>query len=111
MPRAPKKCGHRDCEQRSTTTYCPTHTALHAKRANTTQRGYGAEHQKLARIAKQTMPDGTPCCRCQQPMRREQRLTLDHDDNRALYRGLAHKHCNDVAGGMRSHTAIARHPG
>jgi hypothetical protein len=102
MPRAPKKCGHIDCTERVTggTTYCPTHTAEQQRRDNTTDRGYGHQHQQARQAALQALRDGTPCIHCGQPMYRSQNLDLDHTADRTAYRGLAHRRCNRRVGSL-----------
>lgn len=73
------------------------------RRANTTQRGYGSQHQALRR-ALLPRAYGTPCSRCGLPMLPGQELDLDHDDNdRSLYRGFSHSECNRQAGGRKRH--------
>lgn len=81
-------------------TYCPTHAAEQQRRANTTVRGYGWEHQKVRDEAMRTLI-GTPCTRCGEPVLAGQALALDHTDDRTGYLGLAHRHCNNVAGSRK----------
>lgn len=100
MPRAPKKCGHRGCEHRGTNRYCPTHTAEHQRRANTTQRGYGWQHQQHRAAAIANLQPGQPCARCHQPLLPGQPLADDHNNDRTGYLGLSHAHCNNQAGAM-----------
>jgi hypothetical protein len=101
MPRAPKKCGRTGCEVRVVgVAYCPIHLAETQQRANTTARDYGANHQRARRQALATLIDGTPCPRCGLPMDHSQPLDLDHTDDRAGYRGLAHRRCNARAGAL-----------
>lgn len=70
---------------------------------NTTQRGYGAEHQALRRAAIRQLKanPGQPCPRCTQPMYADQALHLDHTDDRTGYLGLSHAVCNLSAGGRK----------
>lgn len=67
---------------------------------STTARGYGWPHQQARADAIKRMRDGTPCTRCGQPMHRAESklIDLDHTDDRAGYRGLAHARCNRQAG-------------
>lgn len=81
-------------------TYCDEHTAEQQRRANTTARGYGHQHQKARDEAMRTLL-GTPCTRCSEPVLAGQALALDHTDDRTGYLGLAHRHCNDVAGARK----------
>ena len=69
-------------------------------RAGTTARGYGYGHQKARAAALGALIDGAPCGRCGGPMWRAQarHLDLDHTEDRAGYRGLAHRKCNRSAG-------------
>jgi hypothetical protein len=71
-----------------------------ATKASTTGRGYGWKHQQARADAIRNMQDGAACSRCGRPMRRSQAglLDLDHTDDRAGYRGLAHRTCNRRAG-------------
>lgn len=102
MPRAPKKCGRTTCEERVTgRRYCDIHTAEHQARANTTARGYGADHQTQRRDALRAFTPGQPCSRCSEPMHDPTRLDLDHTDSRTGYLGLAHRHCNARAGARK----------
>ena len=101
MPRAPKACGHHGCHARVTgKPYCTVHTAEQQVRANTTQRGYGIAHQRTRTHALRDLRPGQPCHLCGKPMWPHQRLDLDHTTDRTAYRGLAHAHCNAVAGAI-----------
>lgn len=64
------------------------------RRPSTTERGYGADHQRIRRRALEELIEGTPCPRCQEPMTRDQALDLDHTDDRSGYLGLSHAACN-----------------
>lgn len=68
--------------------------------AKTTERGYGADHQRL-RAATIDQAYGQPCTRCGQPMVKGQPLDLDHDDDRSGYRGFSHRSCNRQAGAIK----------
>lgn len=70
---------------------------------NTSQRGYGAQHQaaRRAALAQLKANPGQPCSRCSQPMYPGQALHLDHTDDRAGYLGLSHAACNLSAGGRK----------
>lgn len=87
-------------------------------RANgtTTQRGYGAEHQRLrrqwaARIAK----GGVSCSRCGTLLQPGMPFDLDHADDRRSYRGPSCPACNRAAPRMRMaalrRRPVERHPG
>lgn len=84
------------------------------RRGTTTQRGYGAPHQRARRQLKAAMRDGDPCCRCGLPMYRWQ-LELGRNDMRGidadhhaqaralggpLPDALAHRRCNRRAGAV-----------
>jgi hypothetical protein len=77
----------------------PSVSRARSKRG-TTERGYGWTHQKARQRAVRDLRDGQPCPRCGQAMWRSQAklLDLDHTDDRAGYRGLAHRACNRRAG-------------
>lgn len=69
---------------------------------STTQRGYGSPHRQAREAALEDLRryDGQPCHHCTKPMwyAARARLDLDHTDDRAGYRGLAHASCNRRAG-------------
>lgn len=70
----------------------------------TTARGYGHDHQRMRARLLRDMSDGDPCCRCGEPMYREQDLDADHYSQPRAFGGelpdaLAHRSCN------RSHGA------
>lgn len=73
---------------------------------STTARGYGYDHQKLRR-ALLPYAYGTPCPHygidplCTGLMQPGQHLDLDHTDDRAGYRGMAHATCNRRAGARK----------
>lgn len=106
MPRAPKICGHPDCLTRGIGTYCPVHTALHQRRANTTGRGYGWNHQQARTTAAATFTPGQPCARCGKPLWTLPAADMGHTDDRTAYRGLEHATCNRRAAAQskRHHT-------
>lgn len=60
--------------------------------------GYGGQHQAIRRALLPTAV-GQICCRCGRPITAGQAVDLDHTDDRAGYRGLAHSRCNRSAGG------------
>lgn len=66
-------------------------------RVSTAARGYGYGHERLRKALLPTAY-GKPCGRCGEPMLRGQPLDLDHTDDRAGYRGMAHAACNRSAG-------------
>lgn len=84
------------------------------RRGNTTQRGYGAPHNRKAAELKAGLRDGQPCCRCGGPMYRWQLALGANDpggidaDHRARARvlggalpdALAHRSCNRRAGAI-----------
>lgn len=67
---------------------------------NTTQRGYGYQHQQI-REAVLDEAYGKPCHLCGQIMRPDQALHLDHDIDRRGYRGMTHADCNRRDGAKR----------
>lgn len=79
-------------------------------RGSTTARGYGWAHQQARAKAIRNMHDGDPCSRCGGPMYRSEAksLQLDHTDDRAAYRGLAHALCNLQAGQAKAMASRAK---
>lgn len=71
---------------------------------NTTDRGYGSEHQRIRARMVRAMRPGTICVRCGQPMYKWQRLQLGHGEVPASQGGkgerLEHGVCNESAGGL-----------
>lgn len=65
-------------------------------RKSTTERGYGAEHQRLRREwAKKVAAGGVSCARCGLPIEPGTRWDLAHDPmDRSRYWGAEHARCN-----------------
>jgi hypothetical protein len=92
----------------------------YAAKGTTTQRGYGASHQRLLRTLLARWRPGDPCARCGQPMlqrwtvnadgRRASAIELGHTDDRRGYTGLEHRACNRRDGQAKT-TAIMRQRG
>jgi hypothetical protein len=69
---------------------------------NTTNAGWGSEHQKARKAAAARHNPHDPCTRCRQPLGPMGRwLHYDHTDDRLGYLGFAHARCNSVAGARR----------
>lgn len=100
----------------------PGHTCAHIRvlglmpsSGNTSERGYGPEHQREAARLKAQLRDGDLCCRCSQPMYRWQ-LEVERNDVRGIdadhWRNrkpqppdaLAHRRCNRRAGAVHGNT-------
>jgi len=63
----------------------------------TTQRGYGASHQRLRRQwAARVKAGGVCCCLCGRQILPWEPWALDHDFDRTRYRGVAHRYCNST---------------
>jgi hypothetical protein len=61
---------------------------------------YGGEHQATRRALLSVAGPADPCWRCGRPLGPDpSKVHLDHTDDRAGYAGLAHKRCNEQAGG------------
>lgn len=63
-------------------------------RGNTTQRGYGSQHQQARDQYLAAWQPGDACAHCGEPMLTSQGLDLAHTEDRTGYRGLAHAECN-----------------
>lgn len=74
-------------------------------RGNTTERGYGNNHQKLRATVKLEVDAGNATCwRCTQPISPTEPWHLGHDDNdRTKYNGPEHVRCNVGAPRRTSH--------
>lgn len=106
MPRALKVCAQPGCATPTAKSYCTQHTRERDKaRGTTTQRGYGAAHQRARQQAKPAVEAGQVlCARCRQPIAPGEPWQLDHsDEDRTKYLGPSHKLCNLSAAGKRSH--------
>lgn len=77
------------------------------KPGSTTQRDYGAAHQRMRKAMLPSMP-GSPCTRCGRTLQAGDDVHLDHDDqDRGKYLGFAHARCNLVAGAVKGNRARA----
>lgn len=78
---------------------------------NTTQRGYGAPHQRIRKHYEALVRSGKAICwRCDLPIAPDAKWDLGHDDNdRTQYRGPEHVGRECPAGGNRA-TAGRRQP-
>lgn len=85
-------------------------------RPNTTQRGYGAEHQRLRRQYVDQLREGEvlECWRCFGPIYDEADMHVGHDDHdRSITRGPEHRLCNLQAGADKANGRLTppdRHP-
>lgn len=88
-----------------TARYCPTHARTYeARRGTSTQRGYGAAHQRLRAVWARRLARGEviPCARCGLPIDPGQPWDLGHSDDRKSWTGPEHANqCNRAAGGRK----------
>lgn len=70
------------------------------KPGSTTQRDYGARHQRIRKALLHTAV-GSTCTRCGQPITSTRDAHLDHTDDRLGYAGWAHAKCNLSAGAAK----------
>lgn len=99
--------GCRKLHRSAGTTYCPACAASRdVWRGTTSQRGYGAAHQReRARyIAMQRRGVALTCARCGQPIKAGDAWDLGHTDDRTAWLGPEHAAaCNRAAAGRASH--------
>lgn len=67
-------------------------------------RGYGSPHVK-ARAALLPSAVGSACTRCGVTLTSEDKIHLDHTDDRSAYAGFAHAKCNQSAGAIKGNRA------
>lgn len=76
-------------------------------RASTTDRGYGAEHQKERKRWEPTVKAGHAVCpRCNTTIEPNEPWDLGHNDDRTAWTGPEHRDCNRRAG--QSNAAASR---
>ena len=72
----------------------PAATAARNARGNTTQRGYGSDHQALRAELAAAFQPGQPCVSCGQPIASIGDADLGHGPGQQGYRGLQCRRCN-----------------
>lgn len=78
---------------------------------NTTERGYGNEHQALRARVRDKIAEqgGAQCWRCRQVITPWEPWDLGHDDHdRGVYRGPEHRACNRSAGARKTNRRRSR---
>ena len=80
-----------------------------ATRPTTTQRGYGAAHQrKRAEYQAKVDAGGAKCWRCHKPVNPGDEWHLGHDDyDRSKYKGIECPQCNLGVGGKAGAAALS----
>lgn len=75
---------------------------------DTTQRGYGWQHQQLRAKVKTQVDQGTEhCWRCGKWLNPDEPWDLGHDDkDRTIYRGPECRPCNRATNGRIHHTPV-----
>lgn len=72
---------------------------------NSTERGYGSQHQKLREAWRPSVEAGdVDCARCREPIWPGALWDLGHTDDRAGYTGPEHRRCNRRAGAIKRNT-------
>lgn len=75
-------------------------------RASTTERGYGAAHQKERKRWEPIVEAGNATCdRCNTPIEPGTPWDLGHNDDRTGYTGAEHQDCNRRAGQLNATAA------
>jgi len=78
-------------------------------RGTTAQRGYDAKHKReRARVAVLVDRGQALCSRCRRLIVPGTPWDLDHTDDRAGYRGAAHRYCNRAAGARLGNAGKSR---
>lgn len=89
MPRPVRRCPQPGCDEKVP---CATHQQA---RANTTDRGYGAEHRReREKWLPLVLTGKVRCARCGGNIAAGQRWHLDHNDAGTGYLGPSHAGCN-----------------
>lgn len=79
-------------------------------RGSTTQRGYGADHQRMRRQWEPKVKAGlVDCARCGHAIRPDEPWELDHADDRTTYLGPSHLTCNRHEGGVKGAAVTNAH--
>jgi hypothetical protein len=104
-----------DCRRLSQESRCPTCRSRRqrerdADRGSPAARGYDHRHRRLrGRWAPKVAAGIVDCARCGLPILPGQPWDLGHQDDRRLWSGPEHQHCNRSAGGRNGWTVTSIH--
>lgn len=97
------------CPELSTEKRCTKHRREHeSRRGTTTDRGYGARHDKERRKIINRGIENFRCARCGIQFENGEPFQLGHTDDRESWSGPEHIRCNLGAAGQAAHAIFER---